>query len=154
MRTREVTELDLLNGELFRLNRLFERAHARHVAQYADGVERAAYLLLVHLVKDGPRRLSALADAVHSDVSTASRQAAQLVRLGLVERRADPNDGRASLLAATERGEENFEIKRRRRNAAFDEMLSGWADEDRTRLRELVGRFNDDFESYYLGELT
>ncbi|HEY4003670.1 MAG TPA: MarR family transcriptional regulator [Pseudonocardia sp.] len=148
----EVTDLDELAAELFRLTRLFERAHARNTAQARDGVERAAYLLLAHLVREGPRRLSALADAVHSDVSTVSRQASQLVKLGLVERRPDPSDGRAGLLAATEAGVDVFEAKRHRRNEAFDAMLAGWLSSDRRRLGQLVGRFNDDFESYFLGE--
>lgn len=144
-------QLDLLSAELFRLTRLFERTHARKTAQQTDGVERAAYLLLVRLVKDGPQRLSALADAVHSDVSTASRQVAQLVSLGLVERRADPTDGRASLLAATAIGTDKIEARRRARNKEFGELLGEWPEEERQQLRALLGRFNDDFESYFLG---
>src|ERR1700709_2706144 len=93
-------EYDQLSGELVRLNRLLERAQARFSGHFPHGVERAAFILLVPLVKDGPRRLSTLADAVHSDVSTVSRQVAQLVKLGLVVRQPDPSDGRASLLPA------------------------------------------------------
>jgi DNA-binding MarR family transcriptional regulator len=152
MQTTEVNDLDQLSAELFRLTRLFERAQARNTAHYADGVERAAFLLLVHLVKDGPQRLSALAEAVHSDVSTVSRQVGQLVRLGVVERRADPTDGRAGLLAATAAGRENVEFKRCRRNRAFSALLADWSADDRHQLCELVGRFNDDFERYFLGE--
>jgi DNA-binding MarR family transcriptional regulator len=143
-------EYDELVSELMRLNRLLERAHARYSAQYGDGVERAAYVLLAHLVKDGPRRLSALADAVHSDISTVSRQVTQLVRLGLVTRQADPSDGRASLLAATDHGRRTFEEKRQRRNQHLSELLADWCPADRRALRELVGRFNEDFERYHL----
>jgi DNA-binding MarR family transcriptional regulator len=153
MATSEYTELDRLTGELFRLTRLIERVHARYAARWSDGVERAAYLLLVRLVTDGPTRLSALADAVHSDTSTVSRQVAQLVKLGLVERRADPADGRACLLATTAAGEEHFQDKRRRRNESFDALLDGWSARDRRRLRELVSRFNDDFEDYHLKDI-
>jgi DNA-binding MarR family transcriptional regulator len=150
VRKAEPTESDLLNGELFRLTRLTERVHARHTARQNDGVERAAYLLLVTLVKHGPRRLSVLAEEVHSDASTVSRQVAQLVQLGLVERRPDPTDGRASTLAATEAGERNVECKRRARNKAYAEMLADWTESDRRRLRELLARFNDDFEGFFL----
>ena len=48
---------------------------------------------------DAHRR--ALAAAVHSDPSTVSRQVAALVRAGLIERQADPEDGRASVLVPT-----------------------------------------------------
>ena len=67
-----------------------------------DGVEWAAYGLLFQLVNDGPRRSSALAETACVDPSTVSRQVAQLVKAGLVERQSDPEDGRASLLVATE----------------------------------------------------
>ena len=69
-----------------------------------DGVEWAAYGLLFQLVNDGPQRSSALAETACVDPSTVSRQVAQLVKAGLVERQSDPEDGRASLLVATERG--------------------------------------------------
>jgi DNA-binding MarR family transcriptional regulator len=150
VRKAEPTEYDLLNTELFRLTRLTERVHARHTARRNDGVERAAYLLLVMLVKHGPRRLSVLADEVHSDASTVSRQVAQLVHLGLVERRPDPTDGRASTLAATETGEHHVECKRQARNQAYAELLANWTEGDRQRLRELLARFNDDFEGFFL----
>ena len=49
----------------------------------------------------GDQRCSALALQVGVDVSVASRQLAVLERLGYVERRPDPRDGRASLLRLT-----------------------------------------------------
>ena len=139
---------DALVYEVIRLNRLFERAAAQHHGQDPDGIERAAYLLLVQLVKEGPLRLTALAEAVHSDPSTVSRQIAQLVRAGLVARQADPVDGRASLLVATDHGREKFQRKRQKRNEQFAAMLADWSADDLTRLRDLLARFNTDFESY------
>ena len=150
MHKAELTEYDLLNREVFRLARLTERVHARHTARQTDGVERAAYLLLVTLVRGGPRRLSALAEEVYSDASTVSRQVAQLVKLGLVERRPDPTDGRASTLAATEAGERHFDHKRKLRNEAYTAMLADWSDDDRRRFRDLLARFNDGFEGFFL----
>jgi len=146
----EQTEYDLLSGELLRLNRMSERVHARYTATQADGVERAAYLLLATLVTQGPRRLSVLAEDVHSDASTVSRQIAQLVGLGLVERRPDATDGRASLLAATEAGQRTFECKRQGRNEKYAALLASWSADDRRQFTELLARFNDDYEDYFL----
>lgn len=143
-------EFDRLSSELIKLNRLLERVQARFSAQFQDGVERAAFLLLVHLVRTGPQRLSALAEAVHSDVSTVSRQITQLVRLGLVARQPDPSDGRASLLAATDLGRESYEAKRRRRNQNMAGVLAGWTEKERQTFTELLGRFNEDYEDYHL----
>jgi DNA-binding MarR family transcriptional regulator len=137
---------DEVSGQLIRLVRLMERKQAQYQADHPDAVERATYLLLVHLVKGGPRRASALAEAVHSDPSTISRQVAQLVRLGLVERTADPEDGRATVLAATDEGRRVFEENRRVRNERIAEMLADWSVADRRNLAELLGRFSTAFE--------
>ena len=92
--TDELQTADEIGSQLVRLVRLLERVQAQYQAEHPDAVDRATYLLLVHLAKDGARRAGALAEAVHSDPSTVSRQVAHLVQLGLVERVADPADGR------------------------------------------------------------
>ena len=138
---------DDVSSQLIRLLRLMERRQAQYQAEHPDAVERATYYLLVHLVKGGPQRAGALAESVHSDPSTISRQVAHLVRLGLVERMADPEDGRATLLTATDEGRRVFEENRRMRIERFAEMLSDWAVEDRRRFAELLGRFSTAFET-------
>jgi DNA-binding MarR family transcriptional regulator len=137
---------DEVSGQLIRLLRLMDRKQAQYQAEHPDAVERATYFLLVHLVKGGPRRAGALAEAVHSDPSTISRQVAHLVRLGLVERTADPEDGRATLLAATEEGRRVFEQNRRVRIQRIAGVLASWSVADRRTLAELLGRFTTDFE--------
>jgi DNA-binding MarR family transcriptional regulator len=144
----ELAIADEVGTQLIRLVRLMERKHAQYQAEHPDAVERATYHLLVHLVKDGPRRAGALAEAVHSDPSTISRQIGHLVRLGLVERPADPEDGRATLLAATAEGKRVFEENRRVRNERIAEILAGWTETDRRALGDLLGRFTTDFESH------
>jgi len=139
---------DVVGTQLIRLVRLIERGQAQYQADHPDAVERATYHLLVHLVKDGPRRAGALAEAVLSDPSTISRQIGHLVKLGYVERTADPEDGRATLLAATDEGRRIFEHNRRQRNESIARMLGGWSEEDRIVLCELLGRFTDDFETF------
>lgn len=146
----ELTTADAVSTQLVRLIRLMDRAHAQYQAECPDAVERATYHLLVHLVKGGPQRSSALAEAVHSDPSTVSRQVGHLVRLGLVERTADPADGRATLLAATDEGRRVFEENRRLRNERVAAMLAGWAPQERAVFAELLGRFAADFERHKL----
>jgi DNA-binding MarR family transcriptional regulator len=106
----------------------------------------AAAHVLAHLAETGPQRLSAIAQAVGTDPSTVSRQVATLVAAGLVERRADPDDGRAHLLAATEAGAQCCADGRRKRVEMVAAVLSGWPDESRQRLAELLGRFADDVQ--------
>lgn len=144
----ELAVADEVSKQLIRLVRLIERGRTQYHADHPDTVERATYHLLVHLVKDGPRRAGALAEAVFSDPSTISRQVHHLVKLGYVERRADPVDGRATLLAATEEGSRVFEENRRLRTEMFASMLSGWSGDDRATLAAVLSRFTDEFETF------
>lgn len=144
----ELATADTVGIELMRLVRLIERKQAAHRAEHPDAVERPTYLLLVHLVRDGPQRAVTLAESVHSDPSTVSRQVAQLVRLGLVERTADPEDGRATLLAATVEGHRVFEQNRRTRTGRIASILAEWEPDDRHRFAALLGRFTTDFENH------
>jgi DNA-binding MarR family transcriptional regulator len=100
--------------------------------------------VLFHLVKDGPRRAGALAECAQVDASTASRHIDQLVRLGLVERRADPDDGRATQLVATDAGREMHARVLAARERMMADLLSDWPAEDVDTLAALLARLNHD----------
>ncbi len=104
--------------------------------------------ILLHVVASGPMRSSALADLVQSDPSTVSRQVAALVRDGLVERHADPDDGRASLLTVTDLGLARHARHVEQRDRHYREMLAGWSAADRERFARYLDRFTTDFEAY------
>jgi DNA-binding MarR family transcriptional regulator len=112
------------------------------------GFDRSAFVLLKVLVHQGPCRSSALASAIHSDPSTVSRQVAALVRDGLVERRADQEDGRASLLAVTPAGIALMEEFRSRMGISLAQVVRAWAPEEVERFVELFERFVADHEKY------
>lgn len=116
---------------------------AQMTARGQDAVEWAAYGLLFHLAHDGPRRSSALAEYACVDPSTVSRQVGQLVTAGLVERQADPEDGRATLLAATPAGHEVYAAKLERRRELFARLVHDWSAEDVGTLADLLQRLND-----------
>jgi DNA-binding MarR family transcriptional regulator len=146
--TEELRTAEEIGGQLVRLVRLIERVQAQYQAEHPDAVDRATYLLLVHLAKDGAQRAGALAEAVHSDPSTVSRQVAHLVQLGLVERVADPADGRATLLVATDEGRRVFDENRQLRNRRIAGLIADWPDEERQTFARLLTRFTDSFESH------
>lgn len=134
--------------QVVRFVRLMKRAQARFASQ--SDVEQASYVLLAVLATDGPQRTTALAEAVHSDTSTVSRQVGALVRHGLVERQADPADGRACLLAATPTGLACYENERRARTRRMAEVLGHWSSEDLRTVTELLTRLNTDIETHEL----
>ncbi len=118
------------------LSRTLGRARARMLAAAAHDVEWSAHVLLRVVGQEGPMRAGAVADCLHSDPSTVSRQVAALVRDGLLERRADPQDGRASLLVVTPKGEGVLAEHDRIRLNYFAHMLAEW---DERELREFAG---------------
>src|SRR5262245_1867326 len=130
---------------LARLIRLIERA----AVVRGDDLDRPSFMLLHTLVCVGASRVTALAAAVRSDPSTVSRQAAHLVSLGLVERRADPGDGRASLLAITEAGTALLERARHRRDERIAAIIESWQDAERMQFAELIDRFTAGYEDSY-----
>ena len=137
---------EALGDALARLLKVLERTGAQLSARRQDGLERAAFTLLFWLVHDGPMRSRTLADLALSDPSTVSRHVAHLVDLGLVERRADPDDGRATLLAATPDGVRLAAELRRRRNSTLAAVVADWTTVEQEQLRGLLLRFTDDLE--------
>ncbi len=140
---------DRLDRELVRLSRSFDKVKYRSTEPGSDGIERAAYAILLALVREGAQRTSRLAGSLHAKISTISRQSSSLVQLGLVERQADPRDRRAFLLAVTAEGRLVFEETRERRNRWLAEVLDGWTEEDRRNVIRLFGGLNTEIETHF-----
>ncbi|MCK9894802.1 MarR family winged helix-turn-helix transcriptional regulator [Frankia sp. AgB32] len=137
-----------LAQELSRIQRTLGRARRQYLDTARHDVERAAQALISSLAAGGPMRLGSLAVAVQSDPSTVSRQVSGLVRDGYVERRADPDDGRAVVLAVTEAGELVYREFVRNRETHYAAMLSGWSSEDIVTFASLLSRFDNEFERH------
>lgn len=105
-------------------------------------LDRSAYLLLRYLERKGPVGIKALADELQLDISTASRQTAALEAKGYVERLADPQDARVSLLRITGDVPAMLREVRRNRKEFYAKLLSEWPEEDCRMLGELLGKFN------------
>jgi DNA-binding MarR family transcriptional regulator len=128
------------------LMRSFGRAKARFMAAAEHDVEWSAQIILRYLANEGPMRASALAECLQSDPSTVSRQVAALVKEGLIERRADPEDGRASILAVTPKASSVIAEHEQLRLKHFAGMLSDWSERDLGQFADLLRRFTHDFE--------
>lgn len=140
--------VESLSHELGRHARLLHvwRAHMAH--WLPTGLDWSGSSLLLTLVKCGPRRQGELAEQALLDPSTVSRYVTALVKAGLVERRADPADGRAVQLVASEAGEQVAADWMRRRQQLIADALEDWNDQDIQTLTELFGRLNDDLERH------
>lgn len=141
-------ELDPLADEignyLVRLSRVRDRTIAH--AKASVGIDPAAYACLFRLLSDGSMRSGALAEVMYTDPSTVSRQVAQLVGRGLVERQPDPTDGRASVLAVTDAGRAAAGRIRAGRNERLGRLLEDWPVDDLRDFARLMDRFVSDYE--------
>lgn len=133
-----------LSQHLLVLNRSMQSIKTAAAARNDDGVSMSTYVLLFHLLAQGPLRPKALAESVGVDPSTISRQVDQLVRLGHVARTADPDDGRATLLVPTDQGRATHARMREQRDRLFAGLLAHWDDDDVATLTALLGRLTGD----------
>ena len=126
-------------GLLLRRSRAISTRLSGELHPELDG---AGYGLLALLADSGPLRASDLVARIGLDKSTVSRQVANLVDLGLVDRSADPVDGRAQVLTPSAEGSARLTRIRDARRARWEEDLSDWPAEDVARLGELLSRLN------------
>lgn len=136
-------DVEPLLTQVVRLSRLLHRLKSTG----PDGSSgRSGNVLLLVVDRLGPLRVADLATTCHVDASTVSRQAAELVREGLLRRESDPEDGRASLLALTPRGEEQVAQLIQRRREFFSDVVSDWTTAEVDAFLAQLTRFVDNIE--------
>lgn len=134
--------LDTLQHEVAVFARRAEQTRLGGVGQVRNSMDRAAYLLLNRLDKEGPMGVKALAASMGIDSSTVTRQVAPLVDTGLVKRTSHPEDGRAVVLQLSPRGQSRLEEVRSSRRQLMAELTDDWAPEEREAFCTLLTRFN------------
>jgi DNA-binding MarR family transcriptional regulator len=139
--------VDRLTSSVSQLLRTGRHVSARAAGHLYGELPQFGWGLLVPLERDGDQRCSALAGHAGVDVSVASRQLAVLERLGYVERRPDPQDGRASLLRLTAAGAEALAAARALRSDWALAALTGWDESEALQLSGLLDRLVADLES-------
>ena len=128
-----------LNAELVRVIKLFHSMR-QHAPKLHPGVEPASYPILFNLI-DEPKRVSLLAECVLSDVSMVSRQVTTLVSHGLLDKVADPQDGRACMVSLSGEGTELVERLRTGRAEWFRETLKDWEPAEAEAFGDFLERF-------------
>jgi DNA-binding MarR family transcriptional regulator len=100
----------------------------------AAGLTPTRISVLLTVVREGPIRLSDLADGEGINPTQLSRAVAHLVESGLVERAADEGDRRAAWLKPTAAGRKLAERIRRERTDALNLALEGLDPAERERI--------------------
>jgi DNA-binding MarR family transcriptional regulator len=139
---RDTGLLDDLQHQVALFARRAEQTRLGGVGQVRNSMDRAAYLLLNRLDREGSMGVKALAAGMGIDSSTVTRQVAPLVDTGLVKRTSHPDDGRAVVLALSPRGKARLEEVRASRCELMALVTADWTGQERELFCDLLTRFN------------
>ncbi|WP_085368924.1 MarR family winged helix-turn-helix transcriptional regulator [Leifsonia sp. NCR5] len=114
-------------------------------------LDTTAIVAITLLARDGEQRASTLASRLHVGASAISKLSARLGAHGLVEKRDDPEDSRATLLRLTEDGTAAANALVDAGDAMMADLLQTWPDRDRDDFRRLLQRFRDEAVAYAAG---
>src|SRR6195952_5168254 len=95
-----------------------------------DVLSASAALLLNRVYREGPMRLTALAEAEGASQSGMTQLVQRMERQGLLERWSDPDDGRASLVMIGEAGRQMWDGRADVRHERIVEMLGAVSRDD------------------------
>jgi DNA-binding MarR family transcriptional regulator len=132
--------IGVIELELVKLVRHLE-TFGRRSSLYQQ-VDRAGYLALRTLNALGPVSTKALAQALHLDASTVTRQITTLEVAGFVERRPDPADGRSMTLVTRPEGRRVMRTVERERRQRMETLLRDWDDTGRADLGRALAKLN------------
>ncbi|SNY04022.1 MarR family winged helix-turn-helix transcriptional regulator [Paractinoplanes atraurantiacus] len=120
------------------------RVFKSRLAPYNAAVPAGTLGPLVMIATGRGTHVKSLAAECALDPSTVSRSVAALVKAGLVERAADPADGRAAVLAVTEHGRQVLDEVMTHHHRQLADALRDWTPEERRALSTMLQRFTDD----------
>jgi DNA-binding MarR family transcriptional regulator len=133
-----------IGAELRVMGRRFKSVIAERATDVHPQLQPASFYILGFLIENGPTRGSALACQFDIDKGAISRQVQHLVELGLAERAADPEDGRAHLISATAEAVRLAEEADAAQQRKWKLRLGEWSDEELKSFAAQLDRFNND----------
>ena len=111
---------------LFLQRRNRARLYDGMLAQAPEGVDKHNYPVLSGLGRIGPSTAARLAAEIGLDRSRVSRHADRFEEMGLIQRRADPQDGRGTLLILTAKGQRVIDRLRSGLAVYLDDLIQDW----------------------------
>ena len=146
--------LQILEREVGVLMRRTRRMVGERAVMVHPQLGPLSYLMLAHLVRQGPCRAAELSDVFCIDKGAVSRSISSMVEIGLVERHADPEDGRAQLVSATAEAAEKIDRVAELRLRRLDATLHTWDGQEITEFVSAFQRYNEILEQTLQGEPT
>lgn len=107
-------------------------------------LDATSIVAITLLARDGSQRASTLAARLRLGASAISKLGNRLSAQGLVERKPDPVDSRATLLQLTPAGAAAAAALVEAGDGMMADLMHRWPDEDRAQFDRLIRRFRDD----------
>jgi DNA-binding MarR family transcriptional regulator len=140
--TSRADSLRHLEREVGVLIRRIKRVIGERARLVHEDLQPASYLMLSWLVDEGPVRASAMVERFNIDKGAISRQLQHLDELGLVVRTPDPDDGRATLVAASDDARHRLADVTEHRRKWLDEQLADWTAEELETFATTLEKYN------------
>ncbi|MFL6076480.1 MAG: MarR family winged helix-turn-helix transcriptional regulator [Mycobacteriales bacterium] len=129
-----------MDREVVHFVRLAETVRLGAAEAVGSTLDRSAYLLLLTVADERGMTATRLAEALHLDISTITRQVAPLLSAGLLDRVAGP--GKGAMLRVTPAGAREVRRVRKARQALMAELTADWTGAEREAFAGLLQRFN------------
>jgi len=120
------------------------RVFKSRLAPHTTAIPPGSLGILTAIAAGNGSHVKDLAAESALDPSTVSRASAALVRAGLVQREADPDDGRACVLAATSTGRDALADVVSQHERELAAALHRWTPDELETFAALLRRFTDD----------
>jgi DNA-binding MarR family transcriptional regulator len=120
------------------------KARVKRLVEHLDPeMQTAGYLVLRYVIANEPIRAGDVAAGLSMDKSAVSRQLTALRESGLIEAQPDPEDGRASLVVASQKATKRLDEFRVELKADYQRILAEWDAADIADFARLLKKFNE-----------
>ena len=143
--SRAMSRFDLSRFLPFRINRIAERLALQMVPIYREelGLSRPEWRTLAHLGAEGDCSAARLGQLAAMDKVKVSRAVSALEQRGLIARRPDPDDRRASVLSLTAEGRAAFDRLTPLMTAGESRALAAMTPAQRAELERALAALED-----------
>lgn len=136
----EVLELEIAMMVRSLRNRTTEMDESQELRQ-------ASYFILLIISNKGAMSVKDMADQLHLDVSTVSRQAGELAKKDLLKKIPSEIDRRSYFYELTNKGWKILSSNRVPRQERFQKMISQWDEDEIDDFSRLLKKFNNLLDS-------
>lgn len=135
-------DVDRVTEAVLTASRLLVAVSARSLNEVEESLTLPQFRALVVLASRGPLRLTHLSEHLRVNPSTAMRMAERLAAAGMIDRGANPENRRESILTLTDTGRRVVEQVTGRRRAEIAAIVERMPTAHRERLVEALEAFS------------